>query len=95
MLNGAFNKGQAGGVRIQGTSIWGVDWSLVYIYSATGETGTFDYQHIFSMIPKVQPVTAIYGDPGVVQTNVSRSASGGGPLKRDCGAVFSDGGKQA
>ena len=64
-LNGAFNKGQAGGVRIQGTSYWGVDWSLVYIYLPSGANGVND---INTMLNDSESPTGqrIYGDPAEV-----------------------------
>jgi Protein of unknown function (DUF1302) len=45
-LNGAFGKAQAGGVRVIGTSIWGVDWSLNYAFIPVGLRGFYDINKI-------------------------------------------------
>ena len=72
-LNGAFNKGQAGGIRIFGTSIWGIDWSLNYAFIPTGIQGTYDINKIL-LPPPANPGPAgnirpdiVYGDADLVQ----------------------------
>jgi hypothetical protein len=67
-LNGAFGKAQAGGARIFGTSVWGVDWSLNYAYIPVGVSATFDINKIVNP-PPTGGVRAdsIYGDPDLVQ----------------------------
>jgi hypothetical protein len=71
-LNGAFNKGQAGGVRVFGTSIWGVDWSLNYAYIPVGVQGTYDINKIVQAPPAVPGPAGnvrpdiIYGDADTV-----------------------------
>jgi len=66
VLNGAFNKGQSGGVRLQGTSVWGVDWSLVYIYTPWAATGVIDINSSVGTDPASPTGTPIYGDPALV-----------------------------
>jgi hypothetical protein len=92
VLNGAFNKNQAGGVRLQGTSVWGVDWSLVYIFLPTGESGTYDYNS-FLNDPESPTGTAIYGDPALVQ-QMFPGAPVRGTFEEGLRRCFSDGGKQ-
>ncbi|MSQ48528.1 MAG: hypothetical protein EXR78_09150 [Deltaproteobacteria bacterium] len=92
VLNGAFNKNQAGGLRVQGTSIWGVDWSLVYIFLPTGESGTYDYNSFLN--DSESPTgTAIYGDPALVQQNFP-GAPVRGTFEEGLRRCLSDGGKQ-
>jgi len=59
----------AGGTRITGTSIWGVDWSLNYAYIYTGETGSFDINQIYDatgpFAGKINP-NRVYGDFGAL-----------------------------
>ncbi|MGE0681474.1 MAG: DUF1302 family protein [Candidatus Binatia bacterium] len=92
VLNGAFNKNQAGGVRVQGTSVWGVDWSLVYIFLPTGESGTFDFNS-FLNDPDSPTGTAIYGDPALVQ-QMFPGAPVRGTFEEGLRRCLSDGGKQ-
>jgi hypothetical protein len=58
----------AGGMRITGTSIWGVDWSLNYAYIYTGETGSFDINGIYDatgpFAGQINP-NRVYGDFGI------------------------------
>lgn len=93
VLNGAFNKNQAGGMRIQGTSIWGVDWSLVYIFLPTGESGTYDYNS-FLNDPQSPTGTAIYGDPAEVAAAFGPTAPVRGTFEEGLRRCLSDGGKQ-
>jgi hypothetical protein len=92
VLNGAFNKGQAGGLRVQGTSIWGVDWSLVYIFLPTGESGTYDFNQ-FLNDPDSPTLTAIYGDPELVQ-QMFPGAPVRGTFEEGLRRCLSTGGKQ-
>jgi hypothetical protein len=92
VLNGAFNKNQAGGTRIQGTSIWGVDWSLVYIFLPSGESGTYDFNS-FLNDPESPTGTAIYGDPDLVQKQFP-GAPVRGTFEEGLRRCLSDGGKQ-
>lgn len=92
VLNGAFNKNQAGGARIQGTSIWGVDWSLVYIFLPTGESGTYDFNS-FLNDPESPTGTAIYGDPELVH-KMFPGAPIRGTFEEGLRRCLSDGGKQ-
>ena len=93
-LNGAFNKGQAGGIRIQGTSIWGVDWSLVYIYLPWGETGTNDFNSMFND-PESPTNAAVYGDPDLVrQMFPGRTVPIRGTFEEGLRRCLSPGGKQ-
>lgn len=91
VLNGAFNKGQAGGIRIQGTSVWGLDWSLVYIYLPTGESGVFDFNQ-FLIDPESPLGIPIYGDPQDVQAFFP-GAPIRGTFEEGLRRCFSDGGK--
>ncbi|MGE0824965.1 MAG: DUF1302 family protein [Candidatus Binatia bacterium] len=92
VLNGAFNKGQAGGVRIQGTSVWGVDWSLVYMFLPSGESGTYDFNS-FLNDAESPTGTAIYGDPDLVQQYFP-GAPIRGTFEEGLRRCLSDGGKQ-
>jgi hypothetical protein len=62
-LNGAFGKAQAGGIRVFGTSVWGVDWSLNYAFIPVGLKGFYDINKI--LLPPEQGggfrPDAIYG----------------------------------
>lgn len=91
VLNGAFNKGQAGGVRLFGTSVWGVDWSLVYMFLPTGESGVFDFNSILND-PASPLGTAIYGDAELVQT-LFPGAPLRGTFEEGLRRCLSDGGK--
>jgi Protein of unknown function (DUF1302) len=92
VLNGAFNENQAGGLRIQGTSIWGVDWSLVYMFMPNGESGTYDYNS-FLNDPDSPTGIAIYGDPALVQQQFP-GAPVRGTFEEGLRRCLSDGGKQ-
>ncbi len=92
VLNGAFNKGQAGGARLQGTSIWGVDWSLVYIFLPIGETGTNDFNSMLND-PESPLGTAIYGDADLVQ-KMYPGAPLRGTFEEGLRRCLSSGGKQ-
>jgi hypothetical protein len=58
----------AGGTRVTGTSVWGVDWSLNYAYIYTGETGSFDINQIYDAkgpyAGQINP-NRVYGDFGI------------------------------
>ncbi len=90
-LNGAFGRTQSGGLRIQGTSIWGVDWSLVYMFLPSGESGTYDY-NAFINDPQSPVGIRIYGDPA----DVNRLFPGApirGTFEEGLRRCLSDGGK--
>jgi len=78
-LNGAFGKAQAGGVRVIGTSIWGVDWSLNYAFIPVGLTGFYDINKILN---PPSGGTAPFG-----RMRSTGPAFQGSLLKKGCGAV--------
>jgi hypothetical protein len=90
VLNG-FGR-HAGGARIFGTSVWGVDWSLNYAYIYTGETGSFDINGIFEKDGTINDSKRVYGDFGL-DTNGDGVAGLAGSFEEGLRRCASDGGK--
>jgi hypothetical protein len=86
----------AGGVRITGTSVWGVDWSLNYAYIYTGETGSFDINGIFDatgpFAGKINP-NRVYGDFGALPGLDGAIAPPAGTFEEGLRRCASDNGK--
>jgi hypothetical protein len=86
----------AGGTRITGTSVWGVDWSLNYAYIYTGETGSFDINGIFDasgpFAGKINP-NRVYGDRGILSGLDGKTAAPAGTFEEGLRRCVADSGR--
>ena len=90
-LGGAFGKAQAVGMRVSGSSIWGIDFSLIYMFLPSGPTGSFDYSTFTDKATKGLRSDIYYGDADTAASMGFPTPSGS--FAEGLRRCLSDGGK--